>query len=178
MAKVVEVRHTHGGVIVDLHFVNLPRRGWFKENVQPMVDLIKTTIPAGMREYNPSSFTWSIDASFWPPIKTILEAGNWILKDVTDNSNGVHVDKDYAENFYYAPTAPTPAESPEAIAKALATFFSLDIADFNKTSQKDLKKLYRQSARELHPDLGGDATKMSELNRLWAIFNTKEVQIQ
>jgi len=172
--KEVIVNTTANGTIYELKFKTLPRKGYFAENIQPIINLIKAMIPATAREYNPSTFTWGLGAEYWPPLKTSMEALGFkitMLDKQPTSGPKVHVPTDYAENFYY--TAPTSTkESPQSIAEQLSQYLGVEITTQDLS---DLKKLYRAKAREYHPDMGGDAKKMSELNRLWTLYSNKEV---
>lgn len=175
--KKVEIAYTHNKTIVEIKFIIIPRRGWFQENVKPLTEFIKSKIPAVQREWNPITQKWSIAVEFWPPLEQTLKLLQWDIlevaaKEATDIP-GVNVPKDYAEQFYYNDPVTTPTESASSIAEKLSDFLGVKI-----TTQevKDLKKLYRAKALELHPDRGGDANKMSELNRLWTLYTSGGIQ--
>lgn len=170
MSKTVEYELTHGAQIVELKFITIPRKGWFAKEIQPTLAFLKAMIPASEREYNGGNFKWSFSIKYWDPIQALLKAqGFHVIKQSRfSQKSRVEVPKEYAESFYHEHTPTTSsAETTESIAQKLSTFLGVVIStqDLN-----DLKKLYRQKARELHPDLGGDATKMSELNRLWTLY--------
>lgn len=176
--KKVEFTWTHENTIIDLKFIVQPQRGWFEQNIKPITELLKKQIPATSREWNSNTQKWSIAAEYWNPSKRLLELSGFTLVETkwTDPSAipGVHVPKEYAESFHYNTEPITTKESAASIAKQLSVFLGVEI-----TTQdlKDLKKLYRSKAREYHPDFGGDASKMSELNRLWTLYtNTGETQ--
>ena len=124
----------------------------------------------------PRLFTWEVAAEWWPILtKAFKEAMWWTLIEQKDNSiPNIEVPKDYAENFYRAPEPIKPVESAESIATKLSEYLGVTITT---QDMAELKSLYRQQARKLHPDFGGDASKMSELNRLWTLFTATERSI-
>jgi hypothetical protein len=172
MAKQVRITYLYNDTIVELHFITRPQRGWFKDNIQPMIDILKSAIPATAREYDPSTFKWQIAIEYWPALKQILEASQFDIKVMQPSAGaqGVNVPKDYAENFYHKPVAPK-AETKESILTQLSALLGIheDIASMELVA---LKKKYREAARRYHPDFGGDSAKMSELNRVWTIYNS------
>lgn len=169
MSKTVEFELTHGAQIVELKFITIPRKGWFASEIQPTLQFLKTMIPASEREYNGNNFKWSFSVKYWDSIQMLLKAQGFSIVEQIRAKPRIEVPVEYAESFYHENTTPTSAdaETAESIASKLSSFLGVVIStqDLN-----DLKKLYRQKARELHPDLGGDATKMSELNRLWTLY--------
>jgi hypothetical protein len=175
--KKVEYTWTHLNSIVDIKFILIPKRNWFAENVKPAVDMLKSSIPAVSREWNGNTQKWSIAAEFWPATKQLFELmGFTAVETLAEDRHkipGVEVPAEYAENFHYESEVITTQESAESIAQQLSIFLGVKITD---QDLKDLKKLYRAKALELHPDRGGDATKMSELNRLWTLYNQGGIQ--
>jgi hypothetical protein len=167
--KRVEVRALANGAVMEIKFQTLARRGWFKENIEPIVNIIKTQIPATQRSYDPVTYKWEIAMEFWMPIQVVLESLNFHIKHLADNDQvgGPTVPKDYADSFYNEP-APVTAIS-ENIREKLFEMLAISSAD--KEDPQNLKALYRFYARKFHPDLGGDAAKMSELNRLWSLYH-------
>lgn len=159
--------------IVRMKFHSIASKGWWKTNVQPALDFMKALVPATMRSYNPQTFMWELAIEYWPATKTAFETAfhfqciEGSVAAANDPLKNVNVPKDYAESFHYEQTVVTTQESAASIAAKLSEYLGVTI-----TSQdlSELKKLYRAKARELHPDLGGDASKMSELNRLWTLY--------
>jgi hypothetical protein len=168
--KVVRVTYLYNNTIVELHFITMPRKGWFKDNIQPVIDVMKNMIPANAREYDSATFKWQIAIEYWPSLRQILTSIQFAVKEVSPSTSHANVPKDYAENFYHAPVK-REVETKESILVLLAKLLGIheDIASMELVA---LKKKYREAARRYHPDLGGDAAKMAELNRVWSIYNT------
>lgn len=169
--KQIQVCKVYNDTIVEIKFIMFPRKGWFAENVTPMINIIKVLIPATQREYDTNTTKWSVAAEYWPALESVFKQTNWTINWVATKSDSnipnVNVPKEYAKNFHYKQEVVTTQESATSIAEKLSEFLGVKIVaqDLN-----DLKKLYRAKARELHPDMGGDASKMSELNRLWTLY--------
>ena len=167
--KEVRITYLYNNTIVELHFITMPRKGWFKDNIQPVIDVMKNMIPANAREYDPATFKWQIAIEYWPALRQILTSTQFAIKEISPTATHANVPKDYAENFYHAP-AKREVETKESVLVLLAKLLGIheDIASMELAV---LKKKYREAARRYHPDLGGDAAKMAELNRVWSIFN-------
>jgi hypothetical protein len=166
--KRVKVKSLANNTVMEIQFITVPRRGWFKENIEPIITVIKTQIPATQRSYDPATYKWEIAMEFWMPIQVVLESLGFRIEYAADASDsGPTVPKDYADSFYNEP-APIAAIS-ENVAEKLAVL--LNVHDLGPFNNGELKTMYRKCARALHPDLGGDAAKMSELNRLWSLYH-------
>lgn len=168
--KKAQIQYTYNKTIVDIYFCTVPKKGWVAENLKPVLELIKVLVPATSRSYDPHTFHWEIAVEYWTPISTILAQKGWFIEESkSQDTPKVHVDKQYEENFYHEPE-PAPKEAPASVAAQLSVFLGVEITtqDLN-----ELKKLYRREAMRLHPDMGGDASKMAELNRLWTLFAAK-----
>jgi len=171
-AKEIHTRKLYNDTIIELRFITQFKTGWFAANVKPIVDAMKGFIPSTSREYDPVTKLWYIGVEYWNPLEIMLKGMGWTIVDktgqtATPNGPKVNVPKDYEENFYYKQQPVVQAVDAKSIAQQLSQYLGVEI-----TSQdiKTLKTLYRAKARELHPDLGGDAQKMSELNRLWSLY--------
>ena len=173
--KEINVTYLYNDTIIELFFTTVPRRGWFAANIQPIVDIIKATIPSTSREYNSDTKRWQVAAEFWVPLEQILVASQFKINKISAASAGapqnVNIPEDYAKNFHYEQVITSQVESRESISKQLASLLGVH-EDIAKLEIVELKKKYREAARKYHPDLGGDAAVMSEINRLWSIYNT------
>src|SRR5271154_207179 len=86
----------------------MQRRGYFKESIQPMIDIIKAKVPITAREYNPDSKHWTLSKEYYFPIIEIMKAMKFTVTvhDVAkQNAPNVDVPKDYEENFYRTASA-------------------------------------------------------------------------
>lgn len=159
--------------IIEFEIKATPKKGYWAQNVQPAIDTFKALVPGTAREFNFDTKKWGVAAEYWEPVKLIFEHTGFLIREVTEpDGPKIEVPKEYAENFHYEPELVK--ESAITVAKQLSQYLGVEI-----TTQElsELKKLYRQKAREYHPDYGGDADKMSELNRLWTLYcNTDEVK--
>ncbi len=77
------------------------------------------------------------------------------------------------KDFFYAPPPSTFTGIPtgDALYQRLADLMETPVVNFKTGDPSTQKKLYRAACIRLHPDRGGDATKMSELTMLWTAFN-------
>jgi hypothetical protein len=71
------------------------------------------------------------------------------------------------DDFFRQPVS-TDTRTPASIDAQLRSLIGVTDAKVELT-----KKMYLQAVRKYHPDMGGDAKKMSELNELWTIYNNK-----
>jgi len=171
--KEVRVIPLFDGEMYEMWFpLGMQRRGYFKESIQPMIDIIKAKVPITAREYNPDSKHWTISKEYYVPIAEVMKAMGFkvtVQEVAKQNAPNVDVPKDYEENFYRSEAKPSAGtESYTSVREQLFTL--LEVA-LESQEPADLKSIYRKKARQLHPDLGGDAEKMSELNRLWSLYN-------
>lgn len=174
--KELRIKKLFNDTIVELHFIARPKRGWFSENIKPMVDFIKIAVPASAREYNPDNFKWHIGIEYWPVLEKTFKLAGWSINELAPDASTIpHIDvpEDYKENFYNSPIVET-VEPLKEVEEKLTLL--LELGDpISVYEEIDLKKQYRKMARKYHPDLGGDATKMSELNRLWTLYTNATI---
>ena len=164
-----EIKYTplFNHTIVRFKFTTIARRGWFVDNVQPMLFLVKGMVPGTERTYNPATFEWELSGQYWAPLSLTFKSLGWTLKLVSEfeavnvKIPGVEVPKDYAESFHYDNAVVIAKESAESIHSQIVVILGVNFT----------KSEYRAYARLNHPDLGGDANKMAELNRLWSLYN-------
>jgi hypothetical protein len=138
----------------------------FKKNefnaIKAMSGLLRATIPASHRDYNPNSHEWTVLDQYWPPLKEILQKANWTICEEVVVA---------PEDFFYnqGSIIDTPI-SREDLANQLLAMLGItaeQLADSNAA-----KKAYRKAALLLHPDRnGGDGSRMSELNSVWSSYN-------
>ena len=146
-------------------------RGYFKASVQPIIDVIKAKVPITAREYNPDSKHWTLAKEYYIPIIEVMKSMGFkvtIQATAKQNAPNVEVPKDYEENFYRSEAKPS--ASAEDVSSKLKEMLHLE-SEVSQLDEKQLKNAYRIACRAYHPDLGGDAEKMSELNRLWSLYN-------
>src|SRR5271154_5675665 len=129
--KVKEVRVTplFNGEMYELWFpLNHARRGYFKESVQPVIDIIKAKVPITAREYNPDSKHWTLTKEYYFPVIEIMKAMKFTVTvhDVAkQNAPNVDVPKDYEENFYRTASEASDGGLTEDIRKKLYEILGL-----------------------------------------------------
>lgn len=129
---------------------------------EKLVDALKTIIPSGDRNWDPSTKFWYVKEQYGEAIRSIatsafgIHAVSFTSKQVAEQA---------ASQTYQRPGTSSAGTSLNPSAgtteDALVAFFAL-------LSYDAAKQAYRRAATDLHPDKGGDATKMSKLNDLWA----------
>lgn len=168
-------KYTHNKSIVELKFQTTSRKGAWKENIQPLINSLKAGIPSSNRSYDPSTFKWEIAIEYWEPYKNLIVIFGATFQEEQEVKSAeipnIHVPEDYAANFFHEQAPLQEVETKESLAAKLSQYLGVTIA---AQELSELKTLYRQKARQLHPDLGGDATKMSELNRLWTLYTAQD----
>ena len=77
------------------------------------------------------------------------------------------------KDFFYTPPVSSSSGIPtgDALYQRLADLMETPLNNFKSGDLSTQKKLYRAACIRLHPDRGGDASKMSELTMLWTAFN-------
>lgn len=167
----VTVEATHGGEIFEIQF-QIRRRGQFKEEIEPILGIIKSMVPASDRNYDDKTKKWEISKNYWPSIKMIMQnMGNYVLEtpQVQGTKFMPEPTKEYAESFFYEQASSTSAPAKSTVTEQLGKILGIVILNQTPT---ELKALYRKKALELHPDRNpAGAKQMSELNYLWALFN-------
>lgn len=171
--KQISYKLTHDGAFVEFKYELFPKRGYFKDVVQPMLNVFKTMVPATFRSYDPATYKWETTIEYWNAYTLIVKAAGFTLKELAEPVGpNVNVPKDYADNFYRAPEPPqkqvrdkyTLQQEFEVLLLQAGTFYTFaDLNDVNKA-----KSFYRKAALALHPDRNnGDGSKMSSLNEIW-----------
>lgn len=165
-----------------------------KKHLQTCVTLLKQ-IPAGKRSYDPSTYIWTIPETNLEIVELYLNANGGAIIEWADlaaamnpqtqkNKNWADslrdagkVKSESVEDFFKnAPGSSTTASAGALTTEALQQRLTLMIKPFVSFELEDRESFlrgYKIAARRLHPDLGGDAAKMSELNSLFMQY--KEV---
>jgi hypothetical protein len=160
MAVEVKFRHEKdlGAYVFTFHF----KKHEFQA-VQAMTGLIRATVPASHREYNPNSHEWCLLDAYWDNFEKVLRQGNFkIIEEKTVAP----------EDFFYnnQGIASEVVVDRNTLANQLLVLLGItakELADANAA-----KKAYRRKAMELHPDRNhGDGSKMSELNSIWSSYH-------
>lgn len=157
----------------------------------PVVSMLKQ-IPSSQRNYDNENKVWTIIDTKWDGLTEIFKALGF--RFISYNNLYVDcVDKDWdghkatvvpdAADFFHdnsadeARHAIIPGESREEIEAKLEELLETSIKIDNlplyliKEYEVTLKKMYRKAAMKYHPDLnGGDATKMTNLNYYWQLY--------
>lgn len=142
------------------------------DTLQVILKLIKGSVAVSNREYNPDTKHWSFTHLAF---KNIVEKLFITMKISYSIADIVETKTVGPDNFFYEHAVTQQIEESAPIISAKL----IKILGCTNETLKDtnaLKKIYRAKAREFHPDLGGDAALMSELNRLWALFNAGVTQ--
>ena len=143
----------------DISFHTQWKGDWDK--AKEIIAILKATIPAADRTYDPKTKHWSILAKYYEPIKTAYKpTTNWVETTPTES-----------EQFFYEEALNAPIiVTKESIAAQLCTMLQISSDVLRDTNAA--KKAYRMKALQLHPDRNnGDGSKMSELNSLWSAYN-------
>lgn len=162
-----------------------------KSTLQTCVTILKQ-IPAGKRSYDPSNHVWTIPAAALNTIELYLVAyGGALLEHqnlfVAMQPKTEQTAKHWAEDLrasgkvkaeatedFFKNSAPVSSGTLDSntlqqrLILLIKPYISFDLND-----RESFLRGYKIAARKLHPDLGGDAAKMSELNSLFMQY--KEV---
>lgn len=177
------------GVSTDIHWKHKAE----KQRFELISSLLKSVSLSG-RTYDAETKIWSFfeDAGSHV-IKAISTAIN--SKLVTDTHLEEHFNLEYAvktstlhitkkpkkqeikfkeeEFFYSSPSLGSGLPTGDELYSQLASLLQIGVEQFRSATPAELKRSYRTAALRLHPDRnGGDSTKMSELNMLWAHYNS------
>jgi hypothetical protein len=132
-----------------------------------------TQIAASRRSYDPNTHIWTIPTEVFNAIFKLKFPPHLLLEHDDINAwatpdDGYNEEKKVpqnAEDFFYNTSQPTTSNaqlSLESLTDTLTGIFrEIGITD------ADIAVAYKKAARKLHPDLGGSAEKMSELNMIW-----------
>lgn len=122
--------------------------------VPSFINLLKATIPASQRTYDPQTKIWCFSEE-WGPKIAVAATGFFEQNQIKFTSKEV-VQRKNKSNI---PAGTDVNKLP--MTDVIAGFIKL-------LSKNALKSAYRTAAMELHPDRqGGDQSKMAQLNTLW-----------
>lgn len=123
------------------------------------LELLKSVVPSGSRDIDWQSKTWYIAEAYGLVVHKLatdafgLSAVSFVSKQATEQA------KAQAAGARRSTTTAIVSNSTEDAVLEFFAFFTFESA----------KRSYRELAQLYHPDKqGGDATKMSKLNELWA----------
>jgi len=164
--------------------VNFRRDG---QVLQQIVQILKQ-IPAGKRSYDDTTNIWTVPFKSLDIINALLSSQigganqtmfchvdldaflNPPAPESKNKWSNVKVKTEKPEDFFYKP--PTGMDKNDIIARLTAIVMpymaeSVKQSDGANLDKEFFMRAYKITARKLHPDLGGDPAKMSELNQLW-----------
>lgn len=147
-------------------------------------------IPSGKRSYDPVTFVWTIPengfriivsmlkhvgvvvehqslADFMNPSANNSSKPNWADQVRTSQSFKAKVEsaEDFFKSNIISSATMNESEIKSKLRSLISPFVSFDLED-----KESFIRGYKFAARRLHPDLGGDPVKMSELNELYAQY--------
>lgn len=143
-------------------------RIWWNEQAQAyavvsgyskdVVAALKTVIPSGDRDYDPTTKTWFVKESYGEAIRKIAESA-FGIGSVSFTSRAVS--QQASQRTYTSSNTASIQPSQGTTEDAVVAFMGLVPYDAAKRS-------YLLAAQALHPDKpDGDGVKMARLNELW-----------
>ena len=130
---------------------------------QDFVARIKMDVPSSSREWDPGRKLWIIEHDYQDEMENVLDECNY---EVTDATGGRHNAKKkaatkQATGVTMAPAcyAPVPSDMPRELLEAFA---SLDL--WWSAPMLTAEAAFKSLARQLHPDVGGDADEFIKIN--------------
>ncbi len=125
---------------------------------EKLVNALKTLIPSGERNYDPTTRFWYVKEQYGEFIRSIATTA-FGIHSVSFTSKQVAQQAQTQQQAYQRPNLSVGVGTTE---DAIVSFFALLSYDAAKQS-------YRRASLELHPDKPtGDAVKMAKLNELWS----------
>jgi hypothetical protein len=121
---------------------------------QTVVDFLKQNIPHSER-------SWDSNTKIWTFTEAYLDGTEKFLRMAFGNQEVATVTRAQYEATQRPPSGSMSVRNLDSN-DALAAKFMRSI------SYEAAKAAYRKACLELHPDHGGDLTKMSELNAIWS----------
>lgn len=123
-----------------------------------LVEGIKLLIPSGDRAYDENTGTWSVKEQYGEMLRQIAEKG-FGIGSVSFTSKTVA--QQSQQRTYSGGNAASLSPSAGTTEDAVVAFMNLVPYD-------GAKRAYLIAAQALHPDKGGDPSKMARLNELWS----------
>lgn len=153
--KKVQVSITWDNVTNAAYKLKFDQIGNHWAKVQPIIDLIKTSIASSDREYEPDTKTWYISEAKITGIKQICEAIPDFEVIFVEKPEQVRATQFHSKESDYAEF------------KRLVSFAHIQ---FDDTTDLDVAtKIFRKAAMLLHPDRNPEmANEMSALNEVWS----------
>jgi DnaJ-class molecular chaperone len=152
--KKVQVSITWDQITNAAYKLRFDQIGKHWDKVQPIIDLIKTSIASSDREYEPETKTWYISEAKIKPIKEICEQIPDFEVIFIEKPEQVKATAFHSKEADYA-------EFKRLVSFAHVTFE--DTVDLHVAT-----KIFRQAAMKLHPDRAPEmASTMSSLNEVW-----------
>jgi len=128
---------------------------------EKIIDSLKTLIPSGDRNFDPSTKFWYVKESYGEFIRSLTTSA-FGIHAVSFTSRQV-AEQAQSQSNQRASSAGT------SLNPSLGTTEDAIVAFFALLSYDAAKQAYRKAATDTHPDKqSGDATKMSKLNELWS----------
>ena len=128
---------------------------------EKIIDSLKTLIPSGDRNFDPSTKFWYVKESYGEFIRSLTTSA-FGIHAVSFTSRQV-AEQAQSQSNQRASSAGT------SLNPSLGTTEDVIVAFFALLSYDAAKQAYRKAATDTHPDKqSGDATKMSKLNELWS----------
>lgn len=137
---------------------------------QSIIDFVKKIIPAHKRTTSgPPDWIWYFGEEYFDVIKTLFEGHcDYKLTIVTkDEVEDMLRKQEECRNTW----RPAEHSIDEELKKfANLTGYTHQLTEVKNFTRDQALKVYRKACLYLHPDRGGDAVKMAELNNTWALL--------
>ena len=124
------------------------------------IEFLKVAIPTSDRAYDPTTKIWVFQEK-WFDIVCSTAQGVWGGGNVT------------IQNKASAQTAASSNANTSVAPARQAKLDDVIISFFKLLPVNAVRKAYQTAAVELHPDRGGDAVKMRQLNEYWSRIKTE-----
>lgn len=141
---------------------------------QQFIEALKRLIPASDRDFDTETNFWVISERLFSPVKMLAQA-IWHKPEQVEIEDRATVEAQERAVPQLVSRASLVGDCNQFLALVGIQFSGTPADNFIKTSFVACQTAYRKAATQLHPDKGGDAVKMAELNDLWARIK-KEVR--